>query len=49
MKTVELFSGTKSFSKVARSFGHSIFTVDNEESLNPDWCGDIREFICDIE
>ena len=48
MKTVELFSGTKSFSKVARSFGHSIFTVDNEESLNPDWCGDIREFICDI-
>ena len=48
MKTVELFSGTKSFSKVAGLIGHSTFTVDNDPSLEPDWCGDIREFICDI-
>lgn len=43
MKTVELFSGTKSFSKVAGSLGHGTFTVDNDESLDPDWLGDIRK------
>lgn len=41
MKTVELFSGTKSFSKVACELGHQTFTVDNEISLNPDLCIDI--------
>ncbi len=42
MKTLELFSGTKSFSKVASSLGHSTYTVDNNDSLEPDECIDIR-------
>jgi len=33
LKTVEIFSGTKSFSKVAASRGHTIFTVDNNPKL----------------
>jgi C-5 cytosine-specific DNA methylase len=41
MKTVELFSGTKSFSKVASSLGHETFTFDNNPLLNPDKCLDI--------
>ncbi len=41
MKTLELFAGTKSFSKVAKAKGHETFTIDNEESLNPD-------LICDL-
>jgi len=36
MNTVELFSGTKSFSKVAKDLGHKTFTVDNNKDLNPD-------------
>lgn len=44
MKTIELFSGTKSFSKVAASLGHETFTIDNDQKLEPDWCGDIREY-----
>ena len=35
MKTVEIFSGTKSFSKVAVLRGHTIFTVDNNFDLMP--------------
>jgi hypothetical protein len=35
LKTVEIFSGTKSFSKVAASRGHTIFTVDNNPKLSP--------------
>jgi hypothetical protein len=42
MQTVELFSGTKSFSKVAAGFGHPIFTVDNDPSVDPDLVADIR-------
>lgn len=42
MKTLELFSGTKSFSKIASELGHETFTVDNDPSLKPDFCGDIR-------
>lgn len=38
MRTLELFSGTKSFSKVAESLGHSTFTIDNDDSLQPDLC-----------
>jgi len=41
MNTIELFSGTKSFSKVARSFGHYTVTLDNEAKLNPDVVVDI--------
>lgn len=36
MKTLELFSGTKSFSKVAKALGHEALTLDNEASLEPD-------------
>lgn len=41
MKTIELFSGTKSFSKVALGLGHETCTIDNNESLCPDYCLDI--------
>lgn len=43
IETLELFSGTKSFSKVAAGLGHKTFTVDNDESLEPDMCSDIRD------
>jgi hypothetical protein len=36
MQTVELFCGTKSFSKVAARLGHSTFTVDNDPRHHPD-------------
>lgn len=35
MKILELFSGTESFSKVARERGHECFTVDNDQQFNP--------------
>jgi site-specific DNA-cytosine methylase len=35
MKVVELFCGTKSFSKVAEKEGHDVFTVDIDESFSP--------------
>lgn len=41
MKTVEIFSGTKSFSKVARSKGFSTLTIDNDSKLEPDIIADI--------
>lgn len=41
MKTVELFCGTKSFSKVAKEFGHETFTIDIDSQFNPDLCIDI--------
>lgn len=41
--TVELFCGTKSFSKVAKERGHNTFTVDIDESFNPDLVKDILE------
>ena len=48
-KTIELFSGTKSFSKVAESRGYSTFTVDNNRELNPDLTASILEVKpCDI-
>jgi len=43
MKILELFSGTESFSKVARERGHVVFTVDNDKQFNPDLCIDIME------
>ena len=33
MKILELFSGTESFSKVARERGHVVFTVDDVKEL----------------
>jgi|TARA_R100000789_G_C2933242_1_gene129818 hypothetical protein len=43
MKILELFSGTESFSKVARELGHETFTVDNDPKFNPDLCIDIMD------
>jgi hypothetical protein len=43
MKTIELFSGTESFSKVARSWGFATFTVDIEPRFNPRLVADVRE------
>jgi site-specific DNA-cytosine methylase len=40
-KTLELFSGTGSFSKVAKKLGHKTFMIDNDASLNPDLVADI--------
>ncbi len=44
MIILELFSGTESFSKVARERGHETFTVDMDRSFNPDLCIDILDF-----
>jgi len=43
MKILELFSGTESFSKVAKERGHEIFTIDNDPQFNPDLCKDILD------
>jgi len=44
MKVLELFAGTKSFSKVAEEKGYKTFTIDNNEEFNPDLCIDILDF-----
>ena len=41
MKVLELFCGTKSFSKVAEKYGHKVFTVDFNPKFNPDMVTDI--------
>lgn len=41
MKILELFSGTESFSKVARARGHECFTIDFERKFNPSLCKNI--------
>jgi len=38
MKILELFSGTESFSKVAREQGHETFTIDNNMEFKPNLC-----------
>lgn len=43
MKTLELFSGTKSFSKYAKKIGYETFTIDNDENLNPDLVYDLTK------
>lgn len=48
MKILELFSGTESFSKVARERGHEIFTVDIEPEFKPDLCIDILNLSSDL-
>lgn len=42
-KTIELFSGTASFSKVAEELGHSVMTIDSDASHDPMLCVDISE------
>lgn len=41
MRTLELFSGTASFSNVAKQLGHETFTVEIDEDFKPDLCKDI--------
>jgi site-specific DNA-cytosine methylase len=48
MKTLELFSGTKSFSKVAKNFGMETLTIDNDYETRPDICIDIMDFEIDL-
>lgn len=42
--TIELFSGTKSFSKVADAKGFSTLTIDNDKENDPDIYTDVRRF-----
>lgn len=42
MNTIELFSGTESFSKVMAAHGHRTYTIDNDPSLEPDYVCDIH-------
>ena len=44
VKTLELFCGTKSFSKVAKEFGYETKTLDNEDQFNADFTMDIMDF-----
>ena len=44
MKILELFSGTESFSNVARERGHDVFTIDLDKQFNPNLCIDILDF-----
>ena len=50
MRVLELFSGTASFSKVAKEyFGYEVFTVEIDPSFEPDLCVDIERLeYCDI-
>lgn len=41
MKTIELFSGTKSFSNVAEQLGHKVLTYDSNSRMVPDICMDV--------
>lgn len=47
MKTVELFCGTKSFSKVAKELGHDTFTIDNDPQFKPNACVSILALSAD--
>jgi len=40
-QTVELFAGSKSFSRAAEKRGYKTFTVDNVKEFDPDYCTDI--------
>jgi hypothetical protein len=42
MKTIELFSGTESFSNVMRRHRHHTFTVDIDPTFHPDICADVQ-------
>lgn len=47
MKILELFAGTKSFSRVASSRGALVFTSDNDNQFDTDYCVDILNFDID--
>ena len=42
VKTIELFAGTRSFSKVAQKFGHETFTTDYEEIDGQNLVADVK-------
>tara|TARA_R100000315_G_C5178152_1_gene103147 strand:- start:48 stop:677 length:630 start_codon:yes stop_codon:yes gene_type:complete len=44
MKTLELFCGTKSFSKIANEYGYETLTLDFDNTFNPDIAKDIMDF-----
>ena len=44
MKTLELFAGSCSFSKVAKKLGHETFTSDNEQYGHIDYIVDVLDF-----
>jgi len=44
MNTIELFCGTKSFSKVAKEKGYNTFTIDNNPIFEPDLLEHIDSF-----
>ena len=47
LKTIELFSGTKSFSKIMAKYGHKTFTIDNDPKLEPDLLANIEDLRID--
>jgi len=44
MKVLELFCGTKSFSKQAEKQGHQTYTIDYNPKFKPDLCCDMLHF-----
>jgi site-specific DNA-cytosine methylase len=46
MNTLELFAGSRSFSKVAEQLGHRVYTTDNQDFENIDLVCDIFDFDC---
>ena len=46
MKILELFAGSRSFSKVAEEYGHETFAVDIKDFDNIDYVTDILDFDC---
>ena len=44
MRLLELFSGTKSVSKIAKSLGWETISLDIDPKFNPDFCMDIMDF-----
>ena len=48
MKVLELFCGTKSFTKVAEARGHECRTLDNDPRFEPTYCMDIMDFVPEV-
>jgi len=48
MKLLELFCGTKSITKVFNARGHDAYTVDLEESMNPDLCINVMDLTAEM-
>lgn len=44
MNTLDLFCGTKSFSKVAQSLGYETYTLDILSKFNPTYCCDLMDW-----